>query len=234
MTLAARRTVTGRAGGDRPRTVAVLVEGPDFAGKTTTCAQVAAELARRGVAVRHSVGGLTPLTDAVYRVLPASHAAASVRTAAGLVVRDAAFLALPLLDAVARPWLWRRAQVVVQEGYLDWVLCHHLARGHRLSAAWARLARRLVEFDLRVFLDVGFDESRTRYLVNGVRNRRDDLRFGVAAARHRQTLRCFRQLGRDLGYEMIDTGQLAVADVVGHLVKRIGDLMASTGEEGPA
>jgi thymidylate kinase len=238
VTLAGREAARGhiRRGGAGPGRlwrVAVLVEGPDFAGKSTCCALLAGELARRGVAVRHSVGGLTSLTDTVYRALPASHATATVRTAAGILLRDAVFLASPVLDAVARPWLWRRAQVVVQEGYFDRVLSHHLCRGHRLAAACARRARRLVDFDLRVYLDVSFEQSRARYLASGTRNERDDLRFGPGAARHRKTLQSFRDLGRDLGYEMLDTGRLTAVDVAEHLCRRIDDLLVTTGEGGP-
>lgn len=221
-----QRTAAVRQG--RARTLAVLVDGPDFAGKSTICALLAAELSRRGVATRHSVGGLTSVTDAVYRILPASHLGRTVRTLPLLLLRDAVFLLTPLLDVVVRRWLWRRARVVVQEGYYDRVLCHHQVRGHRLAVRWARAVRGLVRFDLRLFLDVSFAESQVRYLASADPNRRDDIRFGPGAAAHQRLMGTFRELAREFGYQFVDTTQAGADALVKQLADQIEERLAAT------
>ncbi len=222
---AASRGRPRRARGDRA--VSILVDGPDFAGKSTVCSLLRRELINRGLDTRHSVGGLTNLPDLLYRVLPSSNADRTAFSMPIIFLRDSMFLVTPIFDAAVRRWLWRRVRVVIQEGYYDRVLCHHQFRRHWLRVGWARIARRLVRFDLRVFLDVSYEESRDRYVASAAPNHRDDVRFGSSGSAHRQLIGFFRELAVGFDYEIIDTEQFGAHELARQLAGRIQERLAS-------
>lgn len=157
----------------------VVVEGMDFAGKSTVCRIVAGLLADGGLqpaVSRTSLarGPMSALIGAVYRapLIPD-------------LARSLAYHLCYLPDLLARTPPGAGCRVLVQESYICRVLAYDRARGRR-RLAWlagrlsARLHRRV---DVGVLLECPYEVRRERYAASGITWRRDDRRF---SARRRQ------------------------------------------------
>lgn len=180
----------------------VVIEGMDFTGKTTVCAQTAALLTAQGIRVRQSTtsltGGVMPsLIEAVYLAPQIPDR-----------LRSFVFHAAYMPDLVrARQ---RRAEVVMlQESYVCRVWAYDHARSRRwlaLVAQW--LAERLHQrVDVAVLLRCPYEQRRQRYLASGVVWDRDEHRFAPSQITAQQELEAalFRTTSAH-GYKVIDTG----------------------------
>ncbi|MEU4805078.1 hypothetical protein [Actinosynnema sp. NPDC023587] len=214
----------------------VLVDGPDFAGKSTVCAELVSALRDDGLAVLHTIGAAHPWLAGT---VGAVHRADFLRPG----LRGAFYLVCPALERLATPGL-RRAerghQVHLVEGGYDRVAAFHLARGQRLRARWAR---RLAwpPADLAVFLDADDEVRAARYRASGQGDQRDGARFdGSARARHRAHCAAFRELASAGGYVRVDSSDESPQQTVQrfrslvHEKLRDGEKVATSGGARPS
>ncbi|MFD8705147.1 hypothetical protein ACFV1W_21460 [Kitasatospora sp. NPDC059648] len=196
----------------------IVVEGLDFAGKSTVCELVRQRLEASGTRVVESTSCLSGgwVEKTVERVYEARRLPSLLRSA----VYHAAYLADVHLARRAGP-----GEVIVQQSYIHRVLAYDRASGRRLLAAVAdRLGTRVAgHVDLWVWLDCPLDERRRRYRRFGTPNERDERRFAAAADRFERELETeLTQLARESGYIFIDTASLSaetVADRIAALVQ---------------
>lgn len=194
----------------------VVIEGMDFAGKSTVCRLVAEGLTRRGVAATQSTtsltGGLMPkLISAVYQVegLPPR-------------LRSATYLACYLPDLIPT----RRHgpdRVLVQESYIHRVLAYCRAREWPILAAAASVltVRLTAQVDLAVLLTCPVEVRRDRYRASGAVNHRDDQRFGPQAAFAQRLDEELSALTRAKGYQVLSTADADAAAVAATLTDMI-------------
>lgn len=200
--------------------ITVVVEGLDFAGKTTVCREVRDRLSEASVPVTDS---LTCLTGGV------------VDTFLDLVYRA------PRMPSLLRSTLYhlgyvadlfpasrgshRRRGALLQQSYVHRVLAYDLASGRRLLG-WAagRLAARLIKrVDLFVYLDCDLDERRQRYLLSGDPNERDDRRFSAGRRTFEERLeRELRRLAGQAGYVFIENKDSDHRKAAARIVELIG------------
>jgi thymidylate kinase len=188
--------------------VRIVVEGLDFAGKSTVCRHLAALLQGDGWRVRRSTtslaGGLMPpLIEAAYRSPYLPDVARSM-------VYHLAYLPDLLLPTRTAPDV-----AVLQESYVCRVWAYDMARRRpRLEAAARRLAGPLHRrVDLAVLLHAPYEIRRARYLDTGVRNFRDEARFAPAARKGQQFLaQALERVATGCGYRLIDTGGQSAQD----------------------
>jgi thymidylate kinase len=179
----------------------VVVEGMDFAGKSTVCRLLRERLAGHGLAVTASQTSLTrgvmpAVIEALYRVplLPP-------------LARSLAFHAAYLPDLQAQLPGGRR--VLLQESYVCRVLAFDQACGRRMLTWCARrltvrLHRRV---DLAVLLECSYEERRARYQAAGAAGRRDAVRFSASRRRFEERLSHHLSLaGQAAGYTVVHTG----------------------------
>jgi thymidylate kinase len=180
----------------------VVIEGMDFAGKSTVCDEIAALLRARGLQVHRSTTSLSPgkIPDLIKAVHQAEHIPDLVRS----VLFHLAYLA----DLPTRIDVRRRAAVVLQESYVCRVWAYDLVR-HRRCLAYAarRLATRLHQrVDLAVLLRCPYPQRRERYLAGGLVSPRDERRFAVdQRVQQDQLERALTDTTARLGYHIVDT-----------------------------
>lgn len=177
----------------------VVVEGMDFAGKSTVCRLLRVRLAAHGLQVTASrtslARGVTPaLIEALYQApLPP-------------LARSLAFHLAYLPDL--RAALPGSRQVLLQESYVCRVLAYDQARGRCLltwCARWlaVRLHRRV---DLAVLLECPYGERRARCLAAGTVDRRDAARFSASRRPFEERLSMrLSQAARMAGYTVVPT-----------------------------
>lgn len=182
--------------------ITVVVEGLDFAGKTTVCREVRRRLTEAGTPVTDSTTCLygrpvDRFLDVVYR---APRLPSLLRSA----LYHLAYLAdlLPAARHGNRP-----GGVFLQQSYVHRVLAYDRASGRRLLGRFAGLlARRLAgRVDLWIFLDCPLDERRLRYRRSGERNERDEHRFSTGQRPFEERLESeLRHLAQQAGYLFIE------------------------------
>lgn len=182
--------------------ITVVVEGLDFAGKTTVCREVHDRLSEASVPVTDS---LTCLTGGfVDRFLELVYRAPRMPS----LLRSALYHLGYVPDLFPAPRGGRRRRgVLLQQSYVHRVLAYDLASRRRLLG-WAagRLAARLAgRVDLFVYLDCPLDERRQRYLRSGDPNERDDRRFSAGQRFFEERLESeLRRLAEQAGYVFIE------------------------------
>ncbi|NJQ01085.1 hypothetical protein [Streptomyces zingiberis] len=182
--------------------ITVVVEGLDFAGKTTVCREVNARLSEASVPVTDSLTCLTGgfvdrLLDLVYRAPRMPSWLRSTVYHLGYV---------PDLFPALRAGRGRGG-VLLQQSYIHRVLAYDRAsRRNLLRWAAQQLAGRLAgQVDLFVYLECPLDERRRRYLRSSDPNRRDDLRFSAAQESFEERLEFeLRELVGRNGYLVVD------------------------------
>jgi thymidylate kinase len=166
------------------RPVIVVLEGQDFAGKSTVARLVLDALRERGVPVRGSTTtalAVGVLDRAVLRLYTASRVPDRLRTFLYLVLFG--------LDLLPRPGRAQR-RVVLQESYVDRTVAHALACRYALSAVlgcWVsdRCHRRVAA---AVLLAVPYEVRRGRWAALGSDDPRDRERFHPACQRRQRAL----------------------------------------------
>ncbi|MFJ3234648.1 hypothetical protein [Streptomyces sp. NPDC086787] len=182
--------------------ITVVVEGLDFAGKTTICREVRHRLTTAGTPVTESTtclsgGAVDRLVDTVYRArrLPS-------------LLRSIVYHAAYVADLFPAAHSGRGSGgVLIQQSYVHRVLAYDRARD-RPVLGWiaARLAGRLRRrVDLWIYLDCPLDRRRHRYRSSGECNERDEHRFSPGQQPFEERLEAeLRGLAERAGYTFID------------------------------
>ncbi|MGW3957416.1 hypothetical protein ACWEKM_42540 [Streptomyces sp. NPDC004752] len=182
--------------------ITVVVEGLDFAGKTTVCREVHDRLSEASVPVTDSLTCLTGgfvdrFLDLVYRAPRMPSRLRSALYHLGYV---------PDLFPALRAGRGRGG-VLLQQSYVHRVLAYDLAsRRNLLGWAADRLATRLAgQVDLFVYLECPLEERRQRYLRSSDPNERDDHRFSAARRPFEERLESeLRALAAQAGYLVVE------------------------------
>lgn len=151
----------------------VIVEGSDFAGKSTVCKLIASDLASRGISVRRSTACLTGgVTERV--VLWAQDGFYIPK-----VLKFLIFHVAYIIDFL----FWRLSDeqsLVLQEGYVHRVLAYN--KVHRRFLGFVLLApfmSRKPSADLAYYLRCSVDEREHRYRLSDSVDPRDEARFTI-------------------------------------------------------
>ncbi|WP_406841530.1 hypothetical protein ACICHK_41690 (plasmid) [Streptomyces sp. AHU1] len=205
--------------------ITVVVEGLDFAGKTTICREVGQRLTAAGTAVTESTtclsgGAMDRLVDTVYqaRRLPS-------------LLRSAVYHAAYVADLFPAAHSGRgKGGVLIQQSYIHRVLAYDRA-SDRPVLGWiaARLARQLRrQVDLWIYLDCPLDRRQRRYRASGQRDERDEHRFSPGQQPFEERLETeLRQLAKRAGYTFIDNTGDDHQDVVDRITALIDQRMVS-------
>lgn len=205
----------------------VVVEGMDFAGKSTVCAIVVGLLAEHGlrpVTSRTSLArGLMPmLIEAVYRapLVPA-------------LVRSMVYHLCYLPDLLAIMPSSSSRRVLVQESFICRVLAYDRACGRRVLA-WvaAKLSARLRrQVDVAVLLECPYEVRRQRYADSGTTWRRDDRRFSAQRRLFDEQLAAeLSAAARDAGYVIMPSSGCDAEQVAVDIVRLVLAQRASHGD----
>lgn len=199
----------------------VVIDGMDFAGKSTVCEEIAGLLAPEGIVVRRSTtsltGGVMPaLIRAVYRapVMPDRLRSGMYHVA---YVPDL----IPRLPGVAA------RRLVLQESYVCRVWAYDLVHRRRMLgwvARWLapRLHRRV---DVGVLLRCPYSERRKRYLASGAVDGRDERRFSPDQFPVQQAMdAALARLAGRFGYRVVDTGGRTARQVAEQIIDVIGQV----------
>ncbi|MFE5868794.1 hypothetical protein ACFQ6V_09090 [Streptomyces roseifaciens] len=203
----------------------IVIEGMDFAGKSTVCTRLAAQLTATGITVRRSTtsltGGIMPtLIEAVYRA-PAWWPDR---------LRSTLYHLAYLPDLVPGHGRNREEQgLALQESYVCRVWAYDVAHGRRTLARVAcwltvRLHRRV---DLAVLLQCPYPERAQRYRACGVVCGRDERRFAPQQRPVQEALEAaLARLAGRCGYRVIDTSGRSAAEVAEEITGLIEQVRA--------
>lgn len=188
----------------------VLIEGLDFAGKTTLLQRATLAMQERGLRVVPREGG--SLTGGWYRDLllkgTEQHALPNWVTS---IVSGA----LPIVDRLAfRP---PQGTIILHTTYLERAIAYETARGSVLRRLWLTAARHIaVDHDVRILLRASFEIRRMRYLALNDSNPADDWRFQTPEGRsfsYRMET-ALDALAQHYCYRIIDTSEQSVGETV--------------------
>lgn len=147
----------------------ILVEGLDYAGKSTLCRNLVSEYTKRGLSAVHNKGNLfkTRFDDFVKAELYSEHSD---------IVRLNALLTLgPLVDGLSDTNIG--SDLIIQESYVDRTIAYNIVNDipyfHELLTS---LDSKLSQFDVSIFLDADINERKKRFEKRvEERNKYDDL-----------------------------------------------------------
>lgn len=192
----------------------VVIEGPDFAGKSTITDQLAEILEAKGIRVRRSTTCLTSgvVSEVVNRV--------QSRPTLVPMLRSFVFHCAYLFDVLS--WRDDPKVVTIQESYWWRVYAFDVVYGQWIGALYLRLLSRWrPRADLAVYLRCGIETRAARARNSGSTDPRDLVRFTSAYCQSRRLEQELFALARKYDYWVVDSEHMPASAAAAAIGSRV-------------
>ena len=198
----------------------VVIEGADFAGKSTVAELIRRRLTAAGVPTIGSQACVS--RGMMHRLVLAVQARPHLPS----VVKSAIFHAGYAVDAFCEV---PTGTVIVQESYVLRVKAYDEVFNRRLGrVVLSALKSRLLQPALAYLLKCPFVERRARWLRSSTSDPRDTARFGPQAEVTRRLECTLRRLAESAGYRIVDTAAVSPDRIAGAIVEDILSFRSDT------